>query len=114
VHVPLRRAEIAMTRELLDRARCGATHRQMRAERVAQHCGGRSADSHAGLSSCVFVVPEEARAGRNLLTSESKGSIIPTSSRRRVDIATGSRPRVSVVQLLTLINAKEPRPCARC
>ena len=37
VHVLLLRREIAMTRELLDRARWRAFHRQMRAERVTQN-----------------------------------------------------------------------------
>jgi hypothetical protein len=36
VHVPLRRREILMPRELLNRAAWRAPHREMRTERVAQ------------------------------------------------------------------------------
>ena len=37
MHVPLRRGQVLMAGELLNRARGRAAHREMRAERVAQH-----------------------------------------------------------------------------
>jgi len=57
VHVPLRRPEILMTREFLNRSCQRATHRQMRAERVPE-------DVHA-LAMVPIIVKEGTDALRD-------------------------------------------------
>ena len=68
MHVPLRRAEMLMPRELLDRARRGAAHREVRAEGVTQTVDaaratpGNPCASYRPLDMVARDVPGERRS----------------------------------------------------
>src|SRR5260370_28614740 len=70
MHVPLRRREIAVARELLDRSRRSATHRKMGTKRVPQTVGAARRDFRATRGASYVVSDDILREPRAVLVIE--------------------------------------------